>query len=217
MQQASETSIGELTLAEVQVSLLGINVVTEFKTLEANGVDGSMLKELTNESDVLGVLGVENIANCTRVIQLSRHMSAGKGLMTAVDIYRDGEEDLPHTWSVAQFAAHMTKNEVLKDTGDVFKKHKMAGDVILDMDLNVVTTMLPLTALQRLAFKKEIIALRKIIDEGPKDAVVHGPYLSRFCLSHFCSSCGRCHSSTDWKKFALHEPTHIFTNLQLLA
>ncbi len=56
----------------------------------------------------------------------------------------------------------------------MFVKHKLAGDIIVDMDLTLLTSWLPMSALQKIAFKKELTALRKIIAEGPKDAVAHG-------------------------------------------
>jgi hypothetical protein len=98
-----------------------------------------------------------------------------------VNIHHDGEDDLPRTWSVRQLTEHLAKNPALKDVKRVFVQHKLAGDVIVDMDLNAVATMLPLSGLQKMAFKKEITALRKIIAEGPMDAVAHGVVLSDCC------------------------------------
>ncbi len=94
-----------------------------------------------------------------------------------MDIHNDGEVDVPHTWSVQQLAEHLDKNSALKDVPEVFVQHKLAGDIIMDMDLTLMTSWLPMSALQKITFKKEITALRKIIAGGPKDDVAHCVFL----------------------------------------
>jgi hypothetical protein len=153
------------------------NIHTDINVLTKNGVNGELLNQLTTEDDVKSIVGIDDIGDCTRVIQLVRHMASGKAVPSPVDIHHDGTDDLPHTWSIQQLAEHLAKNPALKDAQDVILKHKLAGDVIMVMDLSVVSSMLPIPALQKIAFKKEITALRKIIAEGPRDAVSHGVFL----------------------------------------
>jgi hypothetical protein len=159
---------------QVQILLSLGNIYTDIRVLAKYGVNGELLSQLTSEDDVRSLVGIEHIGNCTRVTQLVRHVVSGKAVTVPVDIHHDGEDDLPHKWSVKQLAGHLAVNPALKKAHEVFVQHKLAGDVILDMDLNIVSTMLPLSGLQKMAFRKEITALRKIIAEGPKDAISHG-------------------------------------------
>jgi hypothetical protein len=163
---------------QVQILLSLGHIYTDINVLTKNGVNGELLSQLTAEDDVKSLVGIKDSGDCTRVTQLVRHVASGKGVPNSVNIHHDGEEDLPHTWSVRQLAEHLVKNPALEDVKRVFVQHTLAGDVIVDMDLNAVATMLPLSGLQKMAFKKEITALRKIIAEGPKDAVAHGVVLS---------------------------------------
>ncbi len=162
------------TVDQVHVLMHLNNIHTDINVLTENGVNGELLCDLPSEAEVKIALELEHIGDCTRVTQLVRHMASGKGVPVLVDINHDGEDDLPHTWSVKQLAWHFAKNAALKDVQDVFVKHKLAGDVIVDMSLDALTPLLSLSLKQQIAFKKEITALRKIIDEGPKDAITHG-------------------------------------------
>ncbi len=174
------TPIQSQTVEHVHILLSLVRIYADINVLTMNGVNGELLSQLTSEDDVKSLVGIDDSGDCTRVIQLVRRMASGRGIPVPVNIHRDGKDDLPHTWSVKQLAGHLAKNPALNYMQEVFLQHKLAGDIIMDMDLTAVAPILPLSGLQKMAFKKEITALRKTIAEGPKGAVAHGKFLCLF-------------------------------------
>jgi hypothetical protein len=82
-------------------------------------------------------------------------VASGEGLPVPVDIHNDGEINVPRIWSVKQLSEHLSKNPALKDVQEVFVQHKLAADIIEDMDLNAIAQWLPMSALQKIAFTNE--------------------------------------------------------------
>ncbi len=149
--------------SQVHVLLHTVNITSDVNVLVTNSVTGGLLKTLTSEGDMKEILVIKEGGNCTRATQLVRHMNSGKGIPTPVNIYTDGKDNDPKTWSVQQLAAHLSKNPALKDVHGVFVQHKLAGDIINDMNESDVATVMKLPPAQRLAFKSEIDALRTTI------------------------------------------------------
>jgi hypothetical protein len=158
-------ALDDMHPSQVHGLLHTVNITSDVNVLVTNSVTGRLVKTLTSEVDMKEILAIKEGGNCTRATQLVRHMNSGKGIPTPVNIYTDGKDNDPKTWSVQQLAGHLTKNPALKDAHGVFVEHKLAGDVINDMNESDVATVMKLPPAQRLAFKSEIVALRKIIQQ----------------------------------------------------
>jgi hypothetical protein len=151
--------------SQVHVLLHTVDIFCDVNLLVTNSVTGGLLKTLTSEVDMKEIVAIKEGGNCTRATQLVRHMTSGKGIPTPVNIYADGKDNDPSTWSVRQLAGHLAKNPALKDAHGVFVEHKLAGDVINDMNESDVAIVMKLPPAHRLAFKSEIAALRKAIQQ----------------------------------------------------
>ncbi len=132
------------------------NIHTDINVLIKNGVNGELLGQLTAEDDVKSLVVIDDSGDCRRVTQLV----SDKGIPPPFNIYNaDGKNNDPSTRSVQQLAEHLTKNSALKGAQEMIVNHKLAGDIIVDMGLDLVSSMLPMSALQKIAFKKEINSL----------------------------------------------------------
>jgi hypothetical protein len=160
-----ELSKMPLDPSQVHELLHTVNITSNVNVLVTNSVNGAFLKTLTSEGDMKEILAIKEGGNCTRAIQLVRHMNSGKGIPTPVNILVDGKDNDSSTWNVQQLAGHLSKNPALKDAHGVFVQHKLAGDVIKDMNESEVAIEMKLPPAQRLAFESEIAALRKTIQQ----------------------------------------------------
>ncbi len=88
-----------------------------------------------------------------------------------MDIEKDGSEGAPSTWSVKQTVGFITRNRALGDVGGLLMEQKIAGDTIMSMNIDNAISLFPFTPMQRLAFRKEVIAMRKLIENEMKDVV----------------------------------------------
>jgi hypothetical protein len=175
--ELSKTLMQDLSVEQVHIMLFFGNIFTDISVLTQNCVNGKVLSQLTSEGDVQGFTEISESGQCTRVIRLVRHMASGDGLPVPTDIYCDGVDNLPHTWSVQQLAAHLARNPVLKDSHDVFIKHKLAGDIINDMAESEMAILMKLSAPQRVTFKHEVGILRKTIQKSLSDCLSDLLYL----------------------------------------
>ncbi len=161
--ELSKMSLDDMHPSQVHVLLQTFNIASDVNVLVTNSVTGSLLKTLASEGDMKEILAINEGGNCTRAAQLVRRMTSGKGIPKPVNIYNDGKDRDPSTWSVQQLAAHLAESPVLKDAHGVFVQHKLAGDVINDMNEPEVAKLMKLPLAQHLAFKSEITSLRKTI------------------------------------------------------
>jgi hypothetical protein len=176
--ELSKMPLDDMNPSQVHVLLHTVNITSDVNVLVTNSVTGSLLKTLTSEGDMKEILAINEGGNYTRVTQLVRNMNAGKRIPTPINIYVDGNDNDPSTWSVNQLAANLSKNPALKDLQEMFVEHKLAGDVIDDMNESDIATVMKLSHTQRLAFKSEIVALRKIIHQQSQS----GRLMSLCCL-----------------------------------
>jgi hypothetical protein len=163
--ELSKMPLDDMHPSQVHELLHTVNITSDVNVLVTNSVTGGLLSSLTSEVDMKEILAINEGGNCTRLVQLVRHMISSKGIPTPANIYTDGKDNDPSTWSVQQLAAHLAKNPALKDVQELFMQHKLAGDVIKDMNESEVASVMELPPTQRLAFKSEIVALRKIIQQ----------------------------------------------------
>jgi hypothetical protein len=161
----------QYTQEDIQVALLRGGIEFDMDMMAQNDVKGELLAQITTETEMKEIVGISKIGDCSRALQMTASVAAGKGLPPPVDIEKDGSEDAPSTWSVKQTVGFITRNGALGDVGGLLMEQKIAGDVIGSMDLGYVTMLLTLTPFQRLAFKKEVVAMRKLIENEMKDAV----------------------------------------------
>jgi hypothetical protein len=152
--------IHEFTEEDVKCALLIMGVAYDRKVLKENAVNGDMLSALTLESEVREALGVKPLGDCTRVLNMVRSIMAGKGLPRVRDVTLAGMvEEISH-WGIEQLASKVCVGP-LKDAAGVLREHKIAGDVIEHIvDLGYFLQSVSLTLPQRLALKKELLALR---------------------------------------------------------
>jgi hypothetical protein len=157
--------LDDMDPSQIHVLLHTVNITSDVNALVTNSVTGGLLSTLTSESDMKEILAINEGGNCTRATQLVRYMTSGTGIPKPANIYTDGKDNDPSTWSVQQLAAHLAKNPALKDVHELFMQHKLAGDVINDMNESEVAMLMKLPPAHRLAFKSEIAALRKTIQQ----------------------------------------------------
>ena len=163
------------TLDDVKHALLSLSIEYDGKMMGQNSVSGELLSALSNEDEVRDVTGIKSLGDCTRVLQMVRHITAGKGLPKPVDITHDGNPEFVSTWGVEQVLAEIGKNAQLSDCIGVLRGHKIAGDILLDMDPVAVIPQMGITPIKRLALKKELLSLRARIEAECKDAITINP------------------------------------------
>jgi hypothetical protein len=139
------------------------------EALATNDVTGEVMCMLSSEDEVRDLLGIKPLGDCARVIIMIRYIKARSALPKVYSIDDDRNPEEITTWSVGQLAKVLTAVEALNDIAPILKEHRMAGDVIMDMDLGMVATNLSFSVKQRLAFKKEVLALRARVDAGCTD------------------------------------------------
>ncbi len=155
-------------------------------SLVKNEVNGELMLLISSETELFDALGVKKIGNSTRVLRLMRHLQAGRGLITMVDIEKDGDAEFPNTWSVNQVASRISQNSALNSLGSLIREHLIAGDVLQDLNIDLLLTVASPPLSVRLALKKELQALQRAVLE-PKDAIAltHGLLIKiAFCSSH---------------------------------
>jgi hypothetical protein len=166
-----QKDVATLSLEEVQVALFSCKIPFDSGVLSKKSVDGSLLAKLVNEADVQDLAGLKAAGDCSRTIALARSLRGHHKLPEVHDIDVDGDPEFVSQWSIKQTTDRLVRNEELKPTKAVLLEHRIAGDIIMDMDFNAVASMIGLNSRQQLAFKKEIQALRKIIEKEDRDAV----------------------------------------------
>ena len=118
------------------------------------------MKLIRKEKSAKDLLGVTCIGDCVRVVSLVRGLAQGKGLPAGADINQDGDVNNPATWSVGQFSTWSSAGP-LRDIAELLRKHRFAGDIVVQMTIELVPALLELSALQTAVFEDEITALRE--------------------------------------------------------
>jgi hypothetical protein len=160
-----------MTPEEVQVALFSCKIPFDSGVLSQNSVDGSLLAEVVGETDVRDLVGLTAAGDCARLMVVTRSLQEHHKLPEVHNVDVDGNPEFVSQWSVKQVTGWLVRNEELKPAEAVLLRHRIAGDIIMSMEMNVIASMIDLNPRQRLVFKKEIQALRKMIEKEDRDAV----------------------------------------------
>ncbi len=168
------------SVGDMQIAFYACGLQFDDAAMQTNQAGGELMLQVTSESELFDILGVKKMGNSVRVLRLIRHLEAGKGLPAFVDINETGDDEFPSSWSVAQVAAAVTQDATLKGVGPLITEHLIAGDVLADLNIEVLLALLSLTVPVRLTLKKKLIALQKAAVEVKDAIVVERPRLLRF-------------------------------------
>ena len=176
-QRIAREGLAGMHAIDVLLLLVQAGIVFDSGKVEADQVDGQLLGLLTTEAEAHDILGVQCVGDCTRVLQIVKHIAEGRGVPKTRDISVAGTEASPNTWSIEQFAQWAASTPSIAELAPALKQHRFAGDVILSAELISVTQLLKLTGKQSIFFKKEMSALRvrALAADAATDAVpAHG-------------------------------------------
>jgi hypothetical protein len=155
----TQTSITEFNTEDTKLVLSAFHIDADEKVIETNQVDGATLAQCNDEEAVHAALGVKYIGDCTRVLRMIRMLVAGEGIRPS-DPSKEGSWLDASTWSIDQFAAWVTRNDAIKHLSELLRKHRFAGDILMDMDVNIITPLLALLTPDREALIAQIGLLR---------------------------------------------------------
>ena len=174
-QRIAREGLAGMHTTDVLLLLVQAGIVFDSGKVEADQVDGQLLGLLTTEAEAHDILGVQCVGDCTRVLQIVKHIAEGRGVPKTRDISVAGTEASPNTWSIEQFAQWAASTPSIAELAPALKQHRFAGDVILTAAVSdSVFATLKLTGKQSIFFKKEMSALRvrALAADAATDAVL---------------------------------------------
>ena len=154
-----------MTTDDLQLVLVLCKAKYDRKKVEAtkgeeNRVDEELLAMCDSESAVSSTLGIDMVADCTRVVTALKSIASGGGVPDMRDITLDGSDLNPNSWSIEQFVQWAATTESIKDLVPTLREHRFAGDIIQTMDLSHAVPLLAMPAKSTVQFRKEMAALR---------------------------------------------------------
>ena len=159
-QRIAREGLNGMHTTDVLLLLVQAGIAFDSAKVEADQVDGQLLALYETEAMIHDGLGVQCVGDCTRVLQIVKHIAAGRAVPQTRGISVTGKEANPNTWSVEQFAQWAASTPSIAELAPALKQHRFAGDVLLAMDLANTIPMLKLSAKQSAFFLKEMRALR---------------------------------------------------------
>ena len=120
---------------------------------------GQRLMKLTTESGVKKQLGIKAFGDCRRFINAIDDIKSGKSLKPYHDISTDGADNDYTAWSVGQVGAWASGHD-MAGAVKVLAKHNIAGDVMLNLDVDEFFLGSDFPEELQHSFEKKIEALR---------------------------------------------------------
>lgn len=166
LQNLTAKSYADFTPDDIMALLRYAGIEFDPNVFQANNVNAELFCLCVGEDDAQAMLGIRAAGDCARAARLARSMSTGSGPIKGLDISKDGITEDPITWSRSQLVswADTTPLEPIKA---LLMEHRFAGDILTEMNLDLIPLILKLDLKQKLAFKKAFFELRsKIIGQN---------------------------------------------------
>lgn len=123
----------------------------------AISVTGTLFAEAENESDVSADLGIKELGDCRRIMKAMQQLRDKHTLPKAYDNSVVG--DSPDTWNIEQCCQWATRTNQASLV-PLFKQHRIAGDVLFDLNINTISTAFGLVTESKKTLKREISKLK---------------------------------------------------------
>ena len=149
----------ELTCDEVQIILHDARVSFDQKLVESSNITGRTFRTCISADLARDVLGITCLGDCARAVEIATSLRKGYGVPVPADITKDGDEAHPTSWGVEQFCGWASKTQ-LKPIVSLLRSHKFAGDILMTMDVALISYLMNLNVTQKHAFQMEILDLR---------------------------------------------------------
>ena len=135
------------------------DIVADVHVMQNKGITGAAFIRLRNETHVASALGIKEVGDCRRMLHIINRMVTKQSMPMPINIQVDGDVNEPSKWSVGQ-VGQWAGFHGLSVIAPALKKHKIAGDVLLDLNLDVVTVAMDIPFEFHAVFEDEITALK---------------------------------------------------------
>lgn len=152
-----------LSTDEVAVLLKHLHIDVAPDVLTSNGIDGSVLAELT-EGEMADVLGIAKFCDRRRLTLAVQRLKAHQPLALGKGMAKEAgaaDETPTHKWGWEE-AARWAEDQEVPDLPHLIRKHRLPGEVLQELSRDDLRTHLGLTDLKTLGVVAKAIARLRV-------------------------------------------------------
>lgn len=156
-----------LSTDEVAVLLKHLHIDVAPDVLSSNGIDGSVLAELT-EGEMADVLGIAKFCDRRRLTLAVQRLKAHQPLALGKEVGKElgkeagaADETPTHKWGWEE-AARWAEDQEVPDLPHLIRKHRLPGEVLQELSRDDLRTHLGLTDLKTLGVVAKAIARLRV-------------------------------------------------------
>lgn len=162
---------------DIKLALYVHDITFSPECIDTNNMNGPRFAMVRNEMIAQQMLGIRIAGDCTRAVKVARSIASSNGVPSVADIAVAGKMEEPCTWSLKQFYEWAAVGP-LKEIAAALNEHRIAGDIIMDMDIALTALLVGMDMEQEYAFEVAMKGLReKIKIENDNSAQKAGNFL----------------------------------------